>query len=447
MIGFLFTNIKPYKEFDKLFNFEVFANKYLIAYIFGQDILEPSKTHVQIKFGKFYVKIHAFLHNCLLWQKRNLSLAYKLKANCYFGSKSECSKNSSFLNFYKLRRNLIERTAVRAFGNSIGILILSRLIHIYFHLRSMKLRSTLIKFECFIIPYGGRISIEQDFLIWFSKNYMIKTIAIQENWDNLSSKTLLLMHPDFFATWGKQSSLHLIKIHNFKGRALEVGSLRIKEFYENRKVIFQKEFTSNINYESDGKTIKNLLLIGTGDAEFDLIIAKKCVALIEQYSDEFKSNFNLIYRPHPYTRISTNEYMQISNLKGITIDKPEEKEANNYRIDLIKNSTLIIALYSTVILEASILNKPCIIPSFFDLTFEYNTGDYLNEAEHYAGVASLEGVFNARTSEEFIGILKHFDVANLPINNDLKFLNWFCVDDDTSESILDIVNLPIKSKF
>ena len=74
----------------------------------------------------------------------------------------------------------------------------------------------ITRFDLILIPYGARMSIEEDFLIWYAKRKRIKTIAIQENWDNLSTKRFIFSQTDYFITWGEQSSNHLKQIQNYQ---------------------------------------------------------------------------------------------------------------------------------------------------------------------------------------------------------------------------------------
>jgi hypothetical protein len=438
-VGFFFSDLKPYREFNFLFDWISFKNKFDLLFLFSHNIVDSSVNYQQILFDPRIIRLHAFLHSSLLWQKRNTSLSYKLKANSYFGSSFLVNASSSFLNHYKQRRNLIERTFIKIFGNRVGIFTLSKMIKLFFWLKSIKLNKKILELNCIVFPYGGRVSIVQDFLVWFGKKNKINTLAIQENWDNLSSKTILFQHPDFFATWGKQSSSQLIKIHEYNGRAFEVGSLRIYDIYQFRKNYVETNTSTPAKSENQELNSNYLLLIGTGDAEFDLKIAEVCSKIINESSFFMKSNYTLIYRPHPYSRIQSMEFDQITMLPGLVVDKPIESENNQYRISLIAKSSLVIALYSTVILEAAILNKPILIPSFIDIDFAFKTKDFIDLSEHFMGVSALESISNPNTVIEFSELLHYYCLSNTEVKNNEKLLNWFCLDANTNSLVHDLI--------
>ena len=40
------------------------------------------------------------------------------------------------------------------------------------------------------------------------KNYKVKSYFLIDNWDNLSSKSILINQPDYISVWGKQTANH-----------------------------------------------------------------------------------------------------------------------------------------------------------------------------------------------------------------------------------------------
>jgi hypothetical protein len=287
--------------------------------------------------------------------------------------------------------------------------------------------------------HGGRISFEQDFLIWQSKLRSIKTIAIQENWDNLSSKTILYQHPDYFATWGEQSSAQLIRIHNFKGGINEIGCIRLSEFHNYRKKILKINHDKT-KFLSQKYPVKTLLLIGSGDGEHDFIIAQECIRLINHCKEFLTSEFKLTYRPHPYSSQLEKNCQKISKLGNVTIDRPSTSELDNYRMSLILNSNLVISLYSTMILESCILNRLCVIPSFISIKRNFVTSNFLDRAEHYLGMSNFESLINLKSDEEFQDILLAIDKNEfVPVNN-LSLINWFCADVDSIDELSNFID-------
>jgi hypothetical protein len=169
-------------------------------------------------------------------------------------------------------------------------------------------------------------------------------------------------------------------------------------------------------------------------------LIKECADIIDANTKKFTTNLRIVYRPHPYGRIQSGDLIQISKIQNVIIDKPTKYEDNEYRISLLLNSSFIISLYSTVMLEASILNIPCIVPSFLNVSSSYDVKNFLDESDYFKGASSLEGIFNPATREEFIEILKlSNNPENLKIANSNELLNWFCSNTNTSDEIFSLI--------
>jgi hypothetical protein len=438
-IGALYFNNKSNIELDKYLNSLEFITKYNIKRIDYGLMNTFYKNFFYRRYEIFVRKVHSFLHLALIWQNREATLNFKLKAYNMIGSNRQAYSHPSFTIYEKLRLPFLKRVVIRIIGNVIGITLIKSFLLLLFEVKNFFEPNILKNLDCLIIMHGGRISFEQDFLIWQSKSKSIKTIAIQENWDNLSSKTILFQHPDYFATWGKQSSAQLIKIHNFKGGVNEIGSIRLSGFhhYRNKNLGINHDKTQ---FLSQKYPVKTLLIIGSGDGEHDFIIAKECMRLINHCKEFLTSEFKLIYRPHPYSLQLEKNCQKISKLGDVSINRPSKNELDNYRISLILNSDLVISLYSTMVLESCILNKLCVIPSFLNIKWNFDTSNFLDQAEHYLGMSSFESLINLKSDEEFQDILLAVDKNEFtPINNS-GLINWFCADVDSVNELSNFID-------
>ena len=427
-------NKKSNIELDKYLNSSEFVSKYNIKRI-DYNLVNNFRKNFFYRYFEFFArKVHSFLHLALIWQNRDATLNFKMKAYNMIGSNRQADSHSSFTIYEKLRLPFLKRIAIRIIGNVIGIMLMKALVLLLFKIKNFYEPNIVKNLDCLIIMHGGRISFEQDFLIWQSKLKSIKTIAIQENWDNLSSKTILYQHPDNFATWGEQSSKQLIRIHNFKGGVHEIGCIRLSSFhhYRNTQLEINQDKTQ---FLSQAYPVKTLLIIGSGDGEHDFIIAKECLRLIEYCKEFLTSEFKLIYRPHPYSAQLEKNCENISKLRNVTIDRPTLSELDNHRMNLMLNSNLVISLYSTMVLESCILNKPCVIPSFLNIKRNYATSDFLDQAEHYLGISNFASVRNLKSGEEFQEVLLSIDKNEFAPVNKLSQISWFCADVDSIKEL------------
>ena len=429
-------NRKVAKEYAELFPTGELEKDYNVSLLYGQTVFKNSaKKFDQILFKNYIRTTHAFLHRCLLWHKKFSSLAYTLRAFQYFGLKKDVQAKSNLANYNDKRHKFIFRMLIYLFGNYLGVKIMHLFVNFLFRIKA-PICSDIFSGEthCVILPYSGGVSLEFDYIVWACKQKQIMSIAIQENWDNLSSKSLLLNHPDHFLTWGKQSSSHLRSIQQFKGSIHEIGSLRLNSFYKYRDT----HLKNNKHLKKNGKPkIFSILLVGTGPTTHDFQLVKN----ISQYlSINKNSQIKIFYRPHPYFKSSNNDLNQISKLKNVTVYNSTIEKKNTERRNQFLKSSVIVGLYSTVIYEASILNKPCIIPSFIVPNKGYETYNLLNDISHYSGMSILNNIYNAKTEKHFWSIISELQEMGIPKINSSSLLHWFCNDTDSKKEITKYIN-------
>ena len=438
-VGVLFVNKKSSNELSKLLEDTELSQKFRIKKLYLKITSTGNSRYLPRQFDSFLRKIHTLLHLALIWKNRNSTLNFKMKAYNMFGTQKQAKSHSSFASYEKLRMNFYERMLVKVFGNFIGINFLDKLILLLFRIKRIFEPELLKDLDCLLVMHGGRICIENDYLIWYARLNCIKTIAIQENWDNLSSKTILYKHPDFFATWGKQSTLHLRKIHNFQGITHEIGSRRLNVFYDCRKLLLEEKKNASGYEIKRAGTSKKILLVGSGDGQHDFTIAQECMRIINDHAELFHSEFSMIYRPHPLSPILEENCQRLKTLTGVSVDKPSSHEGDDYRLNLILKSELVISLYSTMLLESCVLNKVCMVPSFIQDTWNFQTKNFLDTAEHYLGMSDLDGLLNPESLIEFLDILMKIERNELHPLNETNSLEWYCANVDSITSLCNLL--------
>jgi len=439
-VGYVCLNAKASSELEKFMLNPLISQRYQLKRVdtSGFEIFNSNKF--QIRLLKFLRKIHSFYHFTLIWKHRSSTLNYKLRAYCMFGTTKQFSKYSSFLIYQKLRVNFILRIAVKCAGNFFIIYLLRKFIYLYFTIVKVYNNKILNNLDVIVFMYGARISLEQDYLVWISKRKKIRTVFIQENWDNLSSKTIMMEHPEFFATWGAQSTSHLKGIHKFSGTAREIGCVRLNPHFKIRAQMIQSNLAIEVSPKSI-PTTKKLLVIGTGDGQHDFLLTQECARIITRINESVESTFTITYRPHPYGSNLVNNLDQISCLNNVYVQSPQEGETSKTRAEIIMDCFAVISLYSTMILEASILNKPCIIPGFIEKNWNYPVSQFLIESEHYKGMDLLESIFVPKSYIEFEETLLNIDDLIIKINNSKESINWFCEDVNSIDSFVQLLDM------
>ena len=433
-------SLKSYREMDELLIKELEKLKIHLLIISPLDFIIKQKHYCRFNLNPILRKVHALYHSSLLWRKRDLTIAYKLRALSAYGTKAEQAKSKNFMGFENTYISKRKRYIVRCFSTKIGIALLKFVIEeLLFRIQYVISHKNLINFDLFLFSYGGRTSVEEDFLLWKCNKKGINTIAIQENWDNLSSKKFLFQYPKTFITWGPQSTYHLRKFHNYQGEVCEFGSLRLHQFYQyNSQIRTMQPKRHAKNIESNARSKIVILLMGTGDGTHDSDLLKSVLKFISNCPVELKDDFYFVYRPHPYTRNRIRDDKSISYKGKILIDIPRPDESNNYRFDLLKKTSIVVSLYSTAILEASILNKVMVIPSYIANEYPYSTHGFMQESEHFRALRSLVNLHNFITEEDFFSLLLNFGGVKQDEER-LTHVNYCCSEKNTSKEIIKLI--------
>ena len=432
-----FPNSKVRKEYEEMFPYKKMKSDFQFVTLTKNLINKSSINELDLNLNSITRGIHALMHKCEMLRKRYATTAYLSRARGYYPSKFD-SGHIEFGPYPKAKH--LKRLLVMLLSNQIGVLLLRKLIMIFFHFENRRWCNKPKNLHCILLPYTGGISVEWDFLVWFGRKSGTTTIAIQENWDNLSSKQFLFEKPDIFTTWGKQSSSHLRTIQNFRGIVKEVGCIRVQGFYERRGAL---STDANVSINQVHFNSKPILVVGVGDDLADLKLLKDLSNHVEESQESRTRSLSFIYRPHPYPHfpLRNQEVLEkISELPHVDIDRPSPTESNSQRIQKIDGFNIVVSHFSTMVLESAILNKTCILPTFVFKIPGYESQNLIDDYYHFSGVSLLSNIKVADTLDSFIDIvLDNNEKVELNRHDD-KLLNWFCKRAHTQDELCDVIN-------
>lgn len=218
---------------------------------------------------------------------------------------------------------------------------------------------------------------------------------IVDNWDNLSSKTILWKLPHFMATWGRQSNEHATRIQGMNSEhVFSIGTARFSEHLTRRNEKMSSPF--DFNYA---------LFTGTF-LPFD---EYKCLKILNQEianNPEIYHDFRIVYRPHPYARRSPCS--SISELDHIIIDlaipetTDESTEIIDYHRSLLvqKSAKFLVGGLTSMLIEGSILGKQFLAvvhKERFNLTSPHRV---LGSYEHFSGIEKLPNLHFSHSFQE-----------------------------------------------
>jgi hypothetical protein len=208
-----------------------------------------------------------------------------------------------------------------------------------------------------LILSGGAYTGFESSVLLNSQKLGIESFLLIDNWDNLSSKSIILSEPNVAIVWGDEMEKEAITIHKFV--TTKIVKLTPLRFHLSSKYPIE-------NFDS-----KYVVFSGSGGkviGELDML--EKCAHEMKELSRHTK----LIYRPHPITISNYVEFKQnfsrrfnafenveldltISNKSAQEWYSLEDLRRVNY---LLENCEFLVTPHSTMLIEAHFKGKPAV---------------------------------------------------------------------------------------
>lgn len=240
-----------------------------------------------------------------------------------------------------------------------------------------------------ILPASAYDPIGTD-LVTLSPQYGYQTLFLIDNWDNLSSKSVLWKKPDFLCVWGEQTRQHATAIHDMAPDSVfPVGTPRFETYYSNSK-------------PSSPYPFRYVLFCGCSEP-FDEITALHLLDAEISANQDFFGEMKVIYRPHPSRhKRFCDDLFRKENFSNVMLDRQivshyYQPDADfqpdlEYYPALLFNATVVVAPLTTMVIEALICGKPVVAIVYDDdvhFTSPHNTYKYFH---HFKGIEAVHGL-------------------------------------------------------
>lgn len=307
-------------------------------------------------------------------------------------SEKPYSRSTSLLKAFKAVTILI-RKALNLIFERVFVRCAAHPIAYPFFIRSSKIleinSSKLEKFvdaqklDLIVIPTSAYDATAHE-LVLIGKKLAIPTLFLVDNWDNLSSKTLLIEKPTYIATWGPQSSGHAIKIQQMpKDRVFDLGSARY--------VVYERSIK---------QTNSNYAIFAGSFLKFDEIGALQALESEIEGDPDFYGDFKIIYRPHP-ERLNLSVFNSL-RFENIILDPQisalgEEKinQSNlskldlNYYATILNGARFVVGGLTSFLIEAGMCGKNFLALVHDERGSITSPKRVLESYEHFAGIEQM----------------------------------------------------------
>lgn len=276
------------------------------------------------------------------------------------------------------------------------------------------------KFDLVILPSAAFEPIAINTMLSL-KGTDTRCLMLVDNWDNLSSKTVLWELPNYIATWGRQSSQHAIEIQGMSPeRVFEIGTARFSGHSDERA----KNATQHFGHEY-------VLFVGTF-LEYE---EYKCLEIL---NDEIVANpktygdLRIIYRPHPYAlqRLMPN----LNNLSRVTLDSEILKQVQSSStmmldyeasLHLQLGAKFIAGGLTSMLIEASLLGKNFLSLVHHEKNNLTSPSTVFRSYKHFEGIEKLPNVYfsedSSKLARDFQYVYNQPDLDQRGIDKELSY--------------------------
>lgn len=221
----------------------------------------------------------------------------------------------------------------------------------------------------------------------------IPLVAGMAGWDNLTTKGVLQAPPDYMFVWNNDHIEELKSIHKFpETRAFVTGSPSLDIWRNKKPSLSRVQFCEHNGLDADKPFAAYLCS--------SRIIAPDENKFLEQFVQSLgvgdpDASFSLLVRPHPENmKIWKDGGLSGARLRPESYSEYYSQEARDHYFDTMYHSNVIIGINTTAIIEAAILDKPCVA-----LQTDYYSNTQIN-TRHYHLLLKYEFLNVAKTFEE-----------------------------------------------
>jgi len=345
-------------------------------------------------YSRECTKLHQQLFDALMWIERmkSISFRYRIMRGIIADVCSQC-----FIGKYN---SLTSNDVIKEFDSKVPVN--RQLIDLVKQVNA----------KYVIIPSAAYEAEANDIIRSFPPTGSTKVVLAVDNWDNLSSKTLLPWKPAAITCLGPQSAEHAIRIHSIDNACVfPIGTPRFD-------VYTRDSHTDDCRSIYTRQTLHYILYLGGSlqHAELDyLSIANDAVRYL---NTKLGADIAIVYKPHPAKPCqSERDLARIVQLENVKFDKnslpsyaasipyyPRRAlpgmfpELSGYQ-GLISKSLFVISGLSTMILEALICGREVVLPLIEEPGNLTSNAKAFKAYEHFRGLDSLEGVTIASTRD------------------------------------------------
>ena len=266
------------------------------------------------------------------------------------------------------------------------------------------------EFDWLIMPASSAVGISTDFLAG-AKNIGLKTLMAIDNWDHLTGKSVYPIKPDFFTVMGTNDIQHAVAIHNCDPKS-------ILPFGLPRFDVYRRPINSPVNLNIATK--KKILYCGFSLAHSE----KRIVDQIANFMDDKygEGAVEVCYRPHPGPLPRYDNYEIRNGRVDITkygnLDRTAMPDMDQQFIDVLMSSDVVVGAPTTLLLEAMLLGRTCVLDVTLDGFHRTTAGNSARRHTHMLDLLAVTSLQRGKNVTELISTI------DLSLQNSMNYKNY-----------------------
>ncbi|MCB9809992.1 hypothetical protein H6781_00145 [Candidatus Nomurabacteria bacterium] len=248
----------------------------------------------------------------------------------------------------------------------------------------------------------------------------IPIVGMVRSWDNLNNHGLLAFYPDKFIVQNEwlKTATSLYQGVGKNNLPKDIVGLPHYDSYKkpSRYIKPREEFFNSLGLDYK----KKLILLGGSDFYYsEDSLPKKLNVAID--SGVIKENVQVVFRPHPRSLFSIDDY-KLGGMKNVILDDAFSgdslfTDAEKF-INLLYYSDIIVNISSTLSIDAAVFDKPAICINFDDESKRLSKNQQVHRLydsfDHYERLVATGGVRTPGSFDKFIcDINEYLDDSSL----------------------------------
>ncbi|MEK7559779.1 MAG: hypothetical protein AAB522_00555, partial [Patescibacteria group bacterium] len=286
---------------------------------------------------------------------------------------------------------------------------------VYFLIPSKKFETFFKKYKPDLV-FAPYMVFTDHALLKEAKKARIKTLGMTLSWDNLYSKTFLLVHPDHLIVQTDKIANQVCEIGDYRGKITAAGIPQYDRHFTKKDVVPRSDFFKKIGADPQKKLIVYAFSGKQGlHLDFDILN----IINEARNKKEFVEEVEILARPYPRTDFPEDKLKKIKSDYGILAFSSTKHVGggnNDWEFDeesifLLENTLahadIVITMYSTFFIEAAIFDKPLVGVTFDGLKKPsyWDSASRFFEWDHLRDIKPLNGIWLIKNKEELVTVI------------------------------------------